>query len=163
MKTEIVLPPNLALKVRAGSFLNPHGGVGKNKAADIHKENQVKALKDLIKGLGANKTQKSIIAVTKAAPTIDNIVQSFDEMLENKTFKTSHKKRSKECDVQCLLQTLQCLKPWRKQNRALKAFPNVKKTPFTFDSEVFCKQVLNTADRLFRDLPCDDSEESDAE
>jgi hypothetical protein len=34
-----------------------YGGAGKNKAADLQKENEAKLLKDLIRGLGANKNE----------------------------------------------------------------------------------------------------------
>lgn len=161
LKTEIILPPDLALKVRAASFVNPFGGVGKNKAADLHKENQVKALKNLIKGLGANKTEKSIVAVTKAAPTIDNIVNNFDSMVNESTYKTTHKCRSRESDIQCLLKKLQEWRPWLQQeNRILKVFSNIKKTPFNFDKQKFTQHLLFTANRLERDLPNLDEEES---
>lgn len=92
LKTEIILPPSLSLQVRAGSFVNIHGGMGKNKAADMHKENEVKLLKDLIRGLGANKTEKSIIAMSKAAPVISSIANNFDTMLSMKKITTKHKK-----------------------------------------------------------------------
>lgn len=113
LKTEIIFPSDLALRVRAASFVNPFGGAGKNKVADLHKENQVKSLKDLIKGLGANKTEKSIVAVPKALPTIniDTIVKNFDCMVNENTVKTTHKTRSRDSDIKCLLQKLQIWKP----------------------------------------------------
>ncbi|XP_052089389.1 uncharacterized protein LOC127726061 isoform X1 [Mytilus californianus] len=40
LKTEFTLPPHVAAEVRAAS-VNVHGGIGKNKAADMHKENEV--------------------------------------------------------------------------------------------------------------------------
>lgn len=83
------------------------------KTADLHKENQVKSLKDLIKGLGANKTEKSIVAVTKTSPTIniDTIVKNLDCMVNENTVKTTHKTRSRDSDIKCLLQKLQIWKP----------------------------------------------------
>jgi hypothetical protein len=39
-----------------------YGGAGKKKAADLQIENEAKLLKDLIRGLGANKTENSIIS-----------------------------------------------------------------------------------------------------
>lgn len=164
LKTEIILPPDLALRVRAASFVNPFGGAGKNKAADLHKENQVKSLKDLIKGLGANKTEKSIIAVTKAAPTIDTIVKNFDCMVNENTVKTTHKTSSRDGDIQCLLQKLQTWKPWiKKENRRLKVFSNIKKTPFSFDKQKFSQHIMYTADRLARDLPYEEESSSSDE
>ena len=40
----------------------------------MQKENQVKEIKDFIKGLGANKTENSIVKLSKAAPVINDIV-----------------------------------------------------------------------------------------
>jgi hypothetical protein len=39
-----------------------YGGAGKKKAADLQIENEAKLLKDLIRGLCANKTENSIIS-----------------------------------------------------------------------------------------------------
>ena len=69
LKTEHTLSQKESIKVRSGSFVNVKGGQGENKAADLHKENEVKLLKDLIRGLGANKTENSINMITKASPT----------------------------------------------------------------------------------------------
>lgn len=164
LKTEIILPPDLALRVRAASFVNPFGGAGRNQAADLHKEYEVKSLKDLIKGLGANKTEKSIIAVTKAAPTIDTIVKNFDCMVNENTVKTTHKTSSRDGDIQCLLQKLQTWKPWiKKEIRRLKVFSNIKKTPFSFDKQKFSQHIMYTADRLARDLPYEEESSSSDE
>ena len=84
LKTELVLSPQCGMRVRAGSFVNSHGGRGNNKATDLQKENEVKALKELIKGLGANKTEQSIIAVSKATPVIIDAASNFDSMLQLK-------------------------------------------------------------------------------
>jgi len=83
--------------------VNVYGGAGKNKAADLQKENEVKLLKDLIRGLGANKTENSIISISKAAPIISDISQNFDNMLGMKKYKTNHKKRSSAEDIGILL------------------------------------------------------------
>lgn len=40
LKTEIILHPDAALRVRAATYVNVHGGEGKHKAADMHKENE---------------------------------------------------------------------------------------------------------------------------
>ena len=46
LKTELTLSPYMALKVRAATFVNMKGKQGKNKAADLQKENEVKYLKN---------------------------------------------------------------------------------------------------------------------
>ena len=162
LKTELVLSPQLSLRVRASSFVSPFGGVGMNKAADLHKENQVKFLKELIKGLGANKTKSSIISVTKAAPAIANIVSRFDTMLNIKTVKTTHKTRSRERDILEIITKLNQLDVWTVHpNRTLGQFKNIPKSPFNFNLDKFKYDVQSTADRLLRDLPDPEEEEED--
>jgi hypothetical protein len=42
IKTEVLLPPKQAMRVRVSSFINPKGKKGKNIVADMQKENQEK-------------------------------------------------------------------------------------------------------------------------
>ena len=112
LKTEHVLSPQLSLRVRAGSFVNPSGRLGKNKASDLQKENQIKFLKSLICSLGSNKTEKSIVDITKAAPLIMEISENFDDMICTKSFKNSHKAKSRDDDVIVILNKLKQLDIW---------------------------------------------------
>jgi hypothetical protein len=163
LKTEHLLTPQLALRVRAGSFVNPNGGAGKNKAADIQKENEVKMLKELIKGLGANKTEKSIIQISKAAPVISQVVDNFDQMTGIQNVKSTHKVLSRSEDIKVLLEKLQKLQLWKlKHGRFLSGFPDVAKSPFNFDVTKMKSQIMATAERLRLDIP-DVSEISDDE
>lgn len=84
LKTEVLLTEKLAMKVRYGSFVNLTGHKGEKKAADLQKENEVLVLKELIRGLGSNKTEKAIDIITKAAPVIQDIVDNFDKMSAGK-------------------------------------------------------------------------------
>lgn len=85
LKVEHVLSSKLAVRVQAASVVNHKGKPGKNKAADLQKENQVKFLKTLIRTLGANKTEKAITNITKAAPTVLSVCDSFDKMMKLKS------------------------------------------------------------------------------
>ncbi|XP_052268325.1 uncharacterized protein LOC127869710 [Dreissena polymorpha] len=78
LKTEIIMPLKLGMQVRTSSFVNLKGRQAKNKAADMEKENQVKEIKDFIRGLGSNKTEQAIVKVTAAAPVIKEIVNKLD-------------------------------------------------------------------------------------
>lgn len=71
--------------------------------ADMHKENEVKLLKDLIRGLGTKKTENSIVAIS---PVIKQIAQNYDNMLSIKKINTKHKKRSSEEDIQAMIRVL---------------------------------------------------------
>ncbi|XP_076090697.1 uncharacterized protein LOC143062794 [Mytilus galloprovincialis] len=154
LKTEIMLSEKMALKVRASSFVNITGRKGENKAADLQKENQVMVLKDLIRGLGSNKTENSIVTISKAAPVVKQICENVDNMLGVIDKKTRHKKRSVEDDVKQIIKELQPLKPWVKQTgRQLYCFKDIKRSPFSFNRTEFETSVTRTINRLKRDLP----------
>ncbi|XP_033729230.1 uncharacterized protein LOC117318339 [Pecten maximus] len=164
LKTEVMLTEKMAVKVRCGSFVNPTGHKGDNKAADLQKENEVKVLKELIRGLGSNKTENSIVAITKAAPVIDDIVGNFQEMLNIPVKKTHHRKRSFNDDVKCVLNTLIPLKVWTPQNgRKLENFRNIKKSPFDIDRGHFVEIVEKKVERLRKGIsvPADDNSDNE--
>ena len=43
-ETAVLLSKQLAMRVRVGSFVNPKGGAGRNKAADMQQENTIMKL-----------------------------------------------------------------------------------------------------------------------
>ena len=154
LKTEALLSEKMALKVRCASFVNPKGRQGKNKAADLQKENQVLVLKELIRGLGSNKTEHAIITLSKAAPVIEDIVHNFDQMVNVKNKQSSHKKKSFEEDVRVILRELIKLDPWTENDGpALTNFEGISKTPFTFAKDKFENAVMLNVQRLKRGIP----------
>ena len=122
----------------------------------MQKENQVKEIKDLIKGLGANKTENSIVKLSKAAPVINDIVVNIDGHLNYKDIKSSHKSRSEEEDLQNLLLVLREVRPFKKKNgRKLISYKNIKASMFNEllpHKAVFEVKVMKTANRLKRGL-----------
>lgn len=168
LKTEILLPPQLSLEVRTSSFVNPRGGKGNNKASDLQKENQVKELKELIRGLGANKTEKSIVNVCKASPIIDDIIQNLDSQILRKDVNTTHKKRSDTEDFCQLMEEFRDLKPMKyKVGRSLSQYKcslNVYEELGTKKTE-FHEAIMHVANRLERNIPIevDIDDESDVE
>jgi hypothetical protein len=76
-KTEHVLSPRDSVAVKLRAFVNPHGREGCNKAADMQQENNIKLVKQVLKGLGASKTDKSMVRASLAAPGISLIVDNF--------------------------------------------------------------------------------------
>lgn len=162
LTTEFILPPHVAAEVRTASFVNVHGGFGKNKAADLHKENEVKLLKDLIQGLGANKTENSIIAISKAAPVISDVSTNFDKMLKLNDFTTKHKKHSTIEDIEAIINSIKTLDIWKYNgNRVLTAFHGISQSPFHFEAEALNRSIKSTVFQLQRDLPCEAEEVED--
>lgn len=147
LKTEVMLSPRLSMRVQLSSYVNPKGGKGKNKAADMEKENEVRVLKDLIRGLGANEIEHAILTITKAAPVISEIAANFGSSLKIKERGTSHKKRDDKGDLITLVNALKQKNIWNHvPGRELSN--NVSETPFKFDKNMFKHSVLTTANRL---------------
>ena len=160
LKTEHTLSPYMSLKVRAATFVNPKGRKGKNKAADMQKENEVKYLKNLIRSLGANKTEKSIVGITKAGPVMLEIAENFDEMTGSKTVKTTHKLKSKEIDIEVLTNKLVGLRLWD-QDKPSMLPDSLSKSPFAFDRKVFKTTVMSKIQRLLMDVPTVENDEDE--
>ena len=68
-------------------FINVHGRPGKNIAADLQMEHLNRLVKQSIKTLGPNKTEKVITRIGRAIGTIDPVLQVFDQ--ENSVQKPS--------------------------------------------------------------------------
>ncbi|XP_048249938.1 uncharacterized protein LOC124128741 isoform X2 [Haliotis rufescens] len=149
LKTEVMMTPRKSLKVRAASFVNPTGRRGHNKASDMQKENQVLVLKDLIRGLGANKTEKSIVKISKVAPVVESVVDNLLLMTDTTNFVSRHHKRSETEDILEILSVLKNNNPWKvTPGRDLSGFAGICKSPYTFNLELFKTSVANTLTRL---------------
>ena len=79
IKTEVLLSPQLAMRVRCASFINSNGGRGNNKEHDKATELQIQDTKGLIRGLMAYKKKKTIIAASKAAAVLKEICDNFKQ------------------------------------------------------------------------------------
>ncbi|XP_062588566.1 uncharacterized protein LOC134250228 [Saccostrea cucullata] len=164
LKTEVMLSPRLSMRIRLSSYVNPKGGKGKNKAADMQKENEVRILKDLIRGLGANKTEHAIVTISKAAPVISDISTNFDRALKIKEGGTTHKKRDDRTDLITLVNALKKMNIWSYvPGRVLSKSNKVSETPFKFDKNMFKLSILTTVDRLKLGIPISDLEEEELE
>lgn len=76
--------------VRAASFINRKGKAGKNKPADMEKENQIKFLKDLIRDLGKGKTEAAVVNISRAEPVFRDLSLTFDEIVGLQTPSSKH-------------------------------------------------------------------------
>lgn len=145
------------MKVRAASSINKSGRIGKNKPADMEKENQVKLLKELIRGLGSNK----IVGISKAAQVIESVVHHFDKEAGICELRTTHKSRSLESDLKVMLEKTRELDPFSNQGRSLQSYIiGINANPiYSVNKETFHQVVLRTAQRLRRGQISDQTEE----
>jgi hypothetical protein len=76
-KTEYLLSPRDSTAVKLTSFVNPSGRSGRNKPADMQQENNIKSVKNVVKGHGSGKTDRALVRASKAAPAINYVTDSF--------------------------------------------------------------------------------------
>lgn len=79
---EFILSPRLSKQLKCSRFINTRGGKGRNIPCDLHMEHLNRILKDGVKGLGANKTDKAITRLGKCVHSLDQILTNFDESLD---------------------------------------------------------------------------------
>ena len=86
------LSPQQRLRTLEGSFVNSFGGKGNNVEADLRQEHSVCNSKELIRQLGANKTESAITRVTGAADTVSKLVDYINYSMEKPSGFAQHKK-----------------------------------------------------------------------
>ena len=79
LQDEVFLTKRQAHQTRWASIVNWKGGATKNIEINLLQENLNRELKKNIKGMGANKTSKSIYRVSRSAGGIAAIIGNFDE------------------------------------------------------------------------------------
>ena len=87
-------------------FVLSRSGAGNNVLADLHMEHLNQVLKDGIKGLGANKTDRAITRLGKCINSIDDILNTFDE--DHQVHHTSghHTEASAKKDIEVITEEL---------------------------------------------------------
>ena len=85
------LSPRHATDLLWGRSINVHGRKGKNVSADLHMEHMNRVVKDCIKGLGSNQTERAIVRVSKALGTIIPVLDQYDEQNNIPSISGRHK------------------------------------------------------------------------
>ena len=112
LKTEVLLSDAEAMRIRLGSFINPHGGQGKNKPADMQQENNILVLKDIIKSLGAGATDKAKVRASLAGPVASDIMDHYKNMLRIHTRQGFHARKADDDDVKVALAAINEVQPF---------------------------------------------------
>ena len=100
-------------RILEGSFINRRGGIGNNVEADLVQEHSVKHQKELIRGLGANKSQNAITRATSASNLLSGVISSFDASL-NVPHKGGHRtSAANNEDVQLVREAMATIQPFR--------------------------------------------------
>jgi L1 cell adhesion molecule like protein len=104
---EYQFTPRQATQLLYSRFINTHGCLGHNVAADLHTEHLNAVAKGCIKGLGANKTEVAIQRSAKALGTILPVLEQFDTQNNVPSISGAHKRASTEKDQAIIVSELQ--------------------------------------------------------
>ena len=106
MQYHFILSPRHAEELLWSRCINVHGIRGRNICGDLHMEHLNRLVKEAIKGLGANKTEKSICRVGKALGTILPVLDTYDSECGVSEISGSHSKPRAEKDINIISSTL---------------------------------------------------------
>lgn len=105
----------MRLRILESTFINSSkGGKGNNVEADLVQEHSVRNRKDLIRNLGANKSEKAMKRVTNAAAGVATITHQVDKILQIQTTSARHTKYISEGDCTKIKQALRNVRPFCK-------------------------------------------------
>ena len=167
MKTTVLNSPQVQSRILEGAFVNKHGGRGKNVEADLVQEHSVRNGKDLIRGLGANKTDKAIERVTLAADHVEAVCRSFNDTLSMRRSSGRHSKKVSQDDLTTIQNVFKQVRPFHvTPGRSCLGFAGIKANPTDkINKAEFTEFLENNITRILRGMPIDvdEEEEDDAE
>ena len=159
VQNEVFLSEAEAHQCKWVSTANWKGGVGNNLEMDLLQENINRDLKKAIKGMGANKTNKAIERLSKAAGGVREIIGNFDNQAGIKAKPSSHSHTSSNNDEQQVIEDIANLRPFSSvQGRKHDAFPGASAdTLATLDYDAFHKWLIKHKKNLLMRAPVDDT------
>ena len=128
---EFLLTPRQAQQLIWSQTVNYVGLPGHNVPCDMHLEHMNRLCKEMIKGLGANKTEESIIRIGKCQGPVKTILENFDKVNNVQVGSGSHSYKNDEKDGVAIIKHLLKSKVFHfLGERKHKAFKSLK-TPIT--------------------------------
>ena len=159
-KTEYVLSPKDSAAVKLQGLVNLSGKPGCNKPADMQQEINIKQVKQVMKGLGASKTEKAMVRASQAASTISSVTEMFRSSvgLKADTSRFSHHKKDDSEDKGVVMDILRETRPFSvQQDRqvGLSCHPSI---PHAVDKFELNSHILPNAKRAATQLEVIDQE-----
>ena len=165
VQNEVMLSKREAIQCVWAATANWNGGKAKNIEIDLLQENRNRDLKQLIKNMGANKTDRAIECASKAVGGVRKIVENFERNILVKPISTSHMHKSADGDEKQILADLRKLTPFNAQEgRKHESFPKIDSDPLCgLDDLEFNKWLVRHKKNLLFHAPAeqDDTVEQD--
>ena len=122
-----VLSPRLSAQLLWSRCVNVHGGPGKNIPGDLHMEHLNKAVKEAVRYLGPNQTEKTIQRVGRAIGTIVPILEQFDAHNDVPISSSSHTRPDDKVDIATVVGVLVDVHSFQfHEGRSYRQFPRPK-------------------------------------
>ena len=139
------------------------GGENRNIEIDLMQENRNKDIKGLIHFMGANKTEKAIQRMSKAAGGVCNIINVFEDQALIKPRSSAHSHRSSSEDEKKILNDLKKLKPFSPQpGRTHASFTRVSSNPLEgFNEQKFDEWLKRHQRNIAVHFPAADTDSSE--
>jgi hypothetical protein len=139
IQNEVLLSTAEAHQCKWAALANWKGGANKNIEIDLLQENRNKDIKGLIQLMGANKTEKAIQRMSKAAGVLHKIINVFEAQASIRSRSSAHSHRSSLEDERKILNDLRKLKPFSVvPRRTYASFPEITRNPLEgFNEEKF--------------------------
>lgn len=127
---EVLLSTEMSHRLRWGRFVNWAGGKGRNIECDAAQEICNRTSKNIVKGMGANKTPKAIIRASKSAAGVQQIVTRFDANAHIHSQSNSHTTCSSDEDESIIINDLRKLRPFHiVPQRSHASFSDIEVSP----------------------------------
>jgi len=154
----------MRLRILDGCFVNAKGGRGNNVESDLRMEHSIRNRKDLIRGLGANKSGQAIENVCGAADCIASIVHKFDVGVGLKEVSGRHTKVIKDDDMLKIRRKVHAIKPFQPtRGRSMHAYLNFAHPYDRVNVDDLEKMMNLTVTRLARNLPVEGEEDAESD
>ncbi|KAK3093110.1 hypothetical protein FSP39_011171 [Pinctada imbricata] len=105
--------PLTRIRILEGFFVNRKGGHGNDVEADLVQEHSVRHQKELIRALGANKSDKAILRATGAANLVTSLVENYDTALSVPIKSSNHGTCTNEKDMTVIRECLRSTRPFK--------------------------------------------------
>ena len=161
IQNEVLLSEAEAHQSKFAATANWHGGHGKNVEIDLFQENRNRDIKEMIKSMGSNKTDKAIGRASKASSGIRLIIEAFDKQSGVHVSSSSHSHRASDEDEEKICADLRSVRPYNHvPERKHNSFQNINANELhDLDKQKFRDWLSKHKRNIVMHFPCEEDDE----